>query len=68
MWKYKNPYANFGDDPNALSVDYGDKSEGTVDLAPKVLESNARPLESGRIVGQSNTGGIPSTTTIQFSG
>ena len=68
MWRYKNPYANFGDHPDALSEDYDERSEGTVDLAPKVLESNARPLESGRIVGQLNNNDIPSTTTIQFSG
>lgn len=56
MWKYKNPYAKFG----------GDEADGTVHLAPEVLENNARPTDAGRIVEQYNN--IPSTTTVQFSG
>ena len=58
VWRYKNPHAKFG----------GEGSEGTVSLAPKVLENNARPLEAGRIVESYNTDDISLTTTVQFSG
>ena len=56
MWRYKHPSENFG----------GENENGKVDLAPKVLESNARPLEAEGIVELDDT--IPSTTTVHFSG